>query len=85
MNVNERIAERETGEKSKKEGKVESLLDLSVQLAFDTARGIPFQVRTVASGGQSPPNDLWLYTGKATGARPAGEALWSCTYSLLWW
>lgn len=64
---------------------MKSSLSLSGQLAFDTAQGTPFQVKKVAPGWQSPPDDLRLYTGKATGARPAGEALWSCTYSLLWW
>lgn len=69
----------------KKDIKVENFLGLSGQIVFDTTQGIPFQVKKVAPGWQSPPDDLWLYTGKATGARLAGEALWRCTYSLLWW
>ena len=59
-------------------------LALSGQLAFDTAQGTPFEVKKVAPGWHSPPDDLRLYTGKATGASLAGEALWSCTYSLQW-
>lgn len=78
-------SERDTERKFGKMKNVESLLGLSGQLVFDTAQGIPFRVKKVAPGWQSPPDDLQLYTGKATGARPAGEALWSCTYSLLWW
>lgn len=66
-----RMRERRS-EKTGWKRKVERSLGLSGQFAFATAQGIPFQVKKVAPGWQSPPDDLRLHTGKATGARPAG-------------
>lgn len=43
---------------------VESLRGLSGQFAIDTVQGISFQVKKVAPGWQSPPDDLRLHTGK---------------------